>query len=188
MTNEYAHGYLEDMQRILTTYRPILSNGMSEANGMAILALEKQMPREAICVQKHPHPMYACPACRAPVDEDAIYCKYCGQLMAERDSVNGEALEMALKSEPSDGKDILKEFSEKIKNNMLINLKSRFPIFEGEEFSEDYKHCETFVKQIMYMISVILEDYGIETPRNACNQFLAEKELCEKYGIKMEEE
>lgn len=85
MNFEYALGYLEDMQRILTQYRFIFSREMSEANGMAILALEKQIPREAICVQKYPYPMYDCPVCRTPVDKDTIYCKCCGQLIAERD-------------------------------------------------------------------------------------------------------
>ena len=78
MNFEYALGSLEDMQRILTQYRFIFSREMAEANSMAISALEKQIPREAICVQKYPSPIYDCPVCKTPVDKDTIYCKCCG--------------------------------------------------------------------------------------------------------------
>lgn len=46
MTNEEAHGYIEDLQRIFTQYRYIFSKEMAEANGKAIEALEKQIKDE----------------------------------------------------------------------------------------------------------------------------------------------
>ena len=84
MTNEDAHGYLEDMQGILTQYRFIFSREMADANGLAILALEKQIPKEASCIKRYPYPVYVCPICGAGVDKDTVYCRCCGQLIEER--------------------------------------------------------------------------------------------------------
>lgn len=42
MTNETAHAFMEDLQRIFTQYRFLFSDKLAEATGMAILALEKQ--------------------------------------------------------------------------------------------------------------------------------------------------
>lgn len=42
MTREEAHTIMEDLQRIFTQYRFMFSDKLAEANGMAILALEKQ--------------------------------------------------------------------------------------------------------------------------------------------------
>jgi len=38
-----AHSILEDKQRIMTQYRYLFSDDEIEANGIAILAIEKQM-------------------------------------------------------------------------------------------------------------------------------------------------
>lgn len=43
MTIKEAHVLMEDLQRIFTQYRFIFSDKIAEANGLAILALEKQM-------------------------------------------------------------------------------------------------------------------------------------------------
>lgn len=43
MTIKEAHAVMEDLQRIFTQNRFIFSNKLAEANGLAILALEKQM-------------------------------------------------------------------------------------------------------------------------------------------------
>jgi len=66
MNYQNAHGYMEDLQRILTTYRFMFSKEFAEANGKAIIALEKQIP-------KKPRKMvfgfvkesydYSCPTC-----------------------------------------------------------------------------------------------------------------------------
>jgi hypothetical protein len=48
MTNEEAHGYIEDLQRTLTQYRFMFSKEFAEANGKAIEALEKQIPKKPI--------------------------------------------------------------------------------------------------------------------------------------------
>lgn len=42
MTREEAHTIMENLQRIFTQYRFMFSDKLAEANGMAILALEKQ--------------------------------------------------------------------------------------------------------------------------------------------------
>lgn len=46
MTYEVAHNILEDMQRMYTQYRNLYPSDLIEANGLAILALEKQIPKK----------------------------------------------------------------------------------------------------------------------------------------------
>ena len=48
MTIKEAHAVMEDLQRIFTQYRFIFSDKLAEANGLAILALEKQMEQPTI--------------------------------------------------------------------------------------------------------------------------------------------
>ena len=48
MTLKEAHRWLEEKQRMMTQYRHLFSSEDVEANGMAILALEKQMATEII--------------------------------------------------------------------------------------------------------------------------------------------
>lgn len=46
MTNEEAHSRLEEKQRMMTQYRYLFSPKDIEANGLAIEALEKQIPKK----------------------------------------------------------------------------------------------------------------------------------------------
>lgn len=46
MTLKEAHRWLEEKQRMMTQYRHLFSSEDVEANGIAILAIEKQMATE----------------------------------------------------------------------------------------------------------------------------------------------
>ena len=81
MTPVQAHEYLEDFQRIMTQHREAYSKNLIEANGQAILALEKQIPkkpRETRCA-------LMCANCGHKITEkgckklNRLYCKKCGQ-------------------------------------------------------------------------------------------------------------
>lgn len=48
MTNKEAHEFLEELQIHLTLYRKMYSNELIEANGKAIEALEKQIPKKPL--------------------------------------------------------------------------------------------------------------------------------------------
>ena len=79
MTYEEAHGYIEDMQRILTQYRFIFSREIAEANGKAIEALEKQIPKKVIWRSGGDGlPLAYCSACGKSVMY-SDYCDNCGQ-------------------------------------------------------------------------------------------------------------
>lgn len=83
MTNEEAHGYMEDLQRIFTQYCFIFSREIAEANGKAIEALEKQIPEKPIHITRNEHSTriigYGCPACHKDVIGSSFYCWSCGQ-------------------------------------------------------------------------------------------------------------
>lgn len=71
MTEQEAIKTLEDLQRLLTNYRHI-STELTEANGMAIKALEKQVP-------KKPNGIH-CGSCNyVLVLLHDLYCPRCGQ-------------------------------------------------------------------------------------------------------------
>ncbi|MBQ0088765.1 MAG: hypothetical protein KBT27_05495 [Prevotellaceae bacterium] len=80
MTNKEAHSYLEDLQRKYTRDRYLYKPEFIEANGLAILALEKQIPKK---VDKYSR----CPSCgydatnQADNDYNFEYCYYCGQAL-----------------------------------------------------------------------------------------------------------
>ena len=74
MTEHEAIKTLEDLQRLLTNYRHI-STELTEANGMAIKALEKQIAKKPIVQglgQRY------CPVCKCG-GADHQYCARCGQ-------------------------------------------------------------------------------------------------------------
>lgn len=82
MTNSEAHAVLEDLQRLLTNYRHI-SKELTEANGIAILAVEKQIQKKPTLYGDFEDGKLICPNC----DEDLMdlaecgfnCCPYCGQ-------------------------------------------------------------------------------------------------------------
>lgn len=94
MTSLEAHEYLEDFQRIMTRPRQAYSEDLIEANGQAILALEKQIPKKPT-----PHKVevdkikignanwckgttvYKCPCCNELISRIYAYCYKCGQAL-----------------------------------------------------------------------------------------------------------
>ena len=95
MTSQEAHKYLEDFQRIMTQHREAYSKKLIEANGQAILALEKQIPkkpkisRSTIGImwgKKIKTKHFACPFCKsiflfAKDEVKGNCCKFCGQAL-----------------------------------------------------------------------------------------------------------
>lgn len=82
MTNKEAHGILEKKQSKMTTYRQFYTEEAIEANGLAILALEKQIPKKPTEYDSVPHGR--CPSCHNAVrmycdDPKNKYCIWCGQ-------------------------------------------------------------------------------------------------------------
>jgi len=88
MTNEEAHAFMEELQRIFTRYRFISFDKLAEANGMAILALEKQMEQkkgkwidardrcgEFLCSNCH----------ETNINNSYNYCPYCGAQMEKEE-------------------------------------------------------------------------------------------------------
>ena len=85
-----AHSILEDKQRIMTRYPYVFTDTDREVNGMAILAIEKQIP---ISVAKSAV-NYICPKCKSNISIEfeqvdawkrkAVYpnyCSHCGQAL-----------------------------------------------------------------------------------------------------------
>lgn len=82
MTAERAVCYIEDIQRFLTNHRCAFSADMITANGMAISALEKQIPRRKILRPLNGGMLHVrcCPACYETIeDRYQSYCDNCGQ-------------------------------------------------------------------------------------------------------------
>lgn len=81
MTYEEAHGYIEDLQRILTQYRFMFSREIAEANGKAIEALEKQIPKKPLLVPdgKSKIHTFKCPTCGQAMYRVRLFCDDCGQ-------------------------------------------------------------------------------------------------------------
>lgn len=81
MTENEAFGYIEDLQRILTQHRFHFSKEFAEANGMALKALELQIPKKVIIKQGR-FIDYYCPCCNEKVEDfgyEPFYCDQCGQ-------------------------------------------------------------------------------------------------------------
>lgn len=82
MTNNEAHKTLEDLQRLLTNYRHI-SRELTEANGIAILAVEKQMLKKPALYGDFEDGKLLCPNCEEDlmdlVECGFSHCPYCGQ-------------------------------------------------------------------------------------------------------------
>ncbi len=82
MTEHEAHKYLEDFQRAMTRHRQAYSEDLIEANGQAILALEKRMPQKAK-ISLHGttdwNTRCRCPACNKDLFDSQKYCSECGQ-------------------------------------------------------------------------------------------------------------
>ncbi len=82
MTNEAAHNVLEDLQRLLTNYRHI-SKELTEANGIAILAVEKQISKRPMFYGDFEYGKLLCPNCEEDLMDLAECgfncCPYCGQ-------------------------------------------------------------------------------------------------------------
>lgn len=89
MTNEEAVRYMEDLQRLFTQYRPIFSGNMVKANGKAIEALEKQIPKKPNIERQGICSVFRCPDCNKVlinkyndefvVGEKEEFCCECGQ-------------------------------------------------------------------------------------------------------------
>lgn len=82
MTNEQSHDYLERLQREMTRHRQAYSEDLIEANGQAILALEKQIPRFVLVPKGFEgisRTRYHCPSCRAMTRDHEKFCHKCGQ-------------------------------------------------------------------------------------------------------------
>lgn len=83
MTVQEAHEYLEDFQRIMTQHREAYSKKLIEANGQAILALEKQIPKKVNISLKGTtgwNTKCHCPNCRSFISKGK-YCSECGQAL-----------------------------------------------------------------------------------------------------------
>lgn len=94
MTVQEAHEYLEDFQRIMTQHREAYSKKLIEANGQAILALEKQIPKKPIGIYDEniyhiddddyiyePALFGICPVCNKEVQDGMLFCSFCGQAL-----------------------------------------------------------------------------------------------------------
>lgn len=88
---EKAHKVLEDLQRLLTRYRHI-SKELTEANGIAIEAIEKQIPKKVVRIhskyQRGYNDEFLCPCCGKSAETDCgdpfenyglDWCNSCGQ-------------------------------------------------------------------------------------------------------------
>lgn len=90
MTYEEAHKFLEVKQREMTMNRHLYNKQATEINGLAILALEKQMPKK--CTDVFHTEKYIdgrCPVCYSRQSQGDIewkrkfnkYCRNCGQAL-----------------------------------------------------------------------------------------------------------
>lgn len=95
MTNEEAHKYLENLQREFTRHRKAYAEELISANGIAILAIEKQIPKKPIIYNQlrrnrrgeqfllDDYEADKCPMCGndiiSGITYRANYCSNCGQ-------------------------------------------------------------------------------------------------------------
>ena len=84
MTYEEAHKYFEDVQQLYTVYRVKYCDDIISANDIAILAIEKQIPKKPV---GNYYAQMRCPSCnhRIPSGMGSSsrrrdnWCNYCGQ-------------------------------------------------------------------------------------------------------------
>lgn len=74
MTYEQAHKFLEVKQHEMTQNRHLYNEQAIQINGLAILALEKQIPKKPTKTRSE----IVCPTCNTLVGSSP-YCRYCGQ-------------------------------------------------------------------------------------------------------------
>jgi hypothetical protein len=86
-----AHEILENRQRKMTRCRKFFDNETIEVNGLAIIALEKQISKKvdgdkvkvkALDVETEQILTYSClpcPSCEKWITENNKYCPHCGQ-------------------------------------------------------------------------------------------------------------
>lgn len=74
MTYEQAHKFLEVKQHEMTQNRHLYNEQAIQINGLAILALEKQIPKKPTKTRSE----IVCPTCKTLVGSSP-YCRYCGQ-------------------------------------------------------------------------------------------------------------
>lgn len=98
MTYEQAHIFLEDEQRKMTKQRYLYNETVIEVNGMAIEAIEKQIPKKTIKYNQlsineekrkqkqlilNYYDSERCPVCGSDIwgslAQKAHYCQNCGQ-------------------------------------------------------------------------------------------------------------
>lgn len=92
MTYKEAHAYFENLQRMFIEHRQSPDEEFSEANRLAILALEKQIPKKPVLRDmfdkndKLIDRLYECPVCSSficyttelGIEENFSHC-HCGQ-------------------------------------------------------------------------------------------------------------
>lgn len=89
MTYEEAHTFLEVKQREMTRNRHLYNEQAIEINGLAILALEKQILKEPLNIEETKYKVsYKCPVCgTVHVNEwcgtnwKLPFCSICGQAL-----------------------------------------------------------------------------------------------------------
>ena len=92
MKDVEAHEYLENKQRMMTHYRFAFTTIEVEANGQAILALEKQIPKKPVIRKGEAYSIYYdCPKCKGYLvslldgnwcaGNRYNYCPFCGQVL-----------------------------------------------------------------------------------------------------------
>lgn len=97
MTNEEAHTFLEVKQREMTRNRNLYNETAISINGLAILALEKQIPKKPINKTKCDNTtakifencnIVVCPLCnsRLKLKSKGKHCDKCGQALDWSDS------------------------------------------------------------------------------------------------------
>lgn len=74
-----AHEELENLQRLLTQYRPLFSKSLIDAIGAGILSIEKRIEQEPKKDTEY-HSEGRCPSCGVFfMDRNTSYCGNCGQ-------------------------------------------------------------------------------------------------------------
>ena len=81
MNKEKAHSILEERQSMMTKYRHLFTEDEIQANGEAILSIEKDIAKEPF-VNYNWFNFIVCPKCRKKLDNmEYTRCTNCGQLL-----------------------------------------------------------------------------------------------------------